>query len=290
MHTSPLRTWFFLALLVLVTACSSLKLAYNNGDTLLYWWLDNYVDFDDEQSDQVKKDINDLFRWHRKTQLQDYVHVLQRAQQQLRGNPTPADLRADYDDIRARTQALLLKAAPDIADLALSLKPEQLAQMEKKFAKNNDKFRRENMKGDREDQNEFRYKKSMEQFELWFGSFSREQKDIIRKASDARPLDNAIWLDERMRRQRNVLALARRLMQEKPPREQAVAQIQSLIRESFARLDNSERKAFYEANTTASIGLVHTVIGIATPEQKAHAQKRMQGWISDFNTLAAETK
>jgi hypothetical protein len=290
MHTSPLRTWFFLALLVLVTACSSLKLAYNNGDTLLYWWLDNYVDFDDEQSDQVKKDINDLFRWHRKTQLQDYVHVLQRAQQQLRGNPTPADLRADYDDIRARTQSLLLKAAPDIADLALSLKPDQLAQMEKKFAKNNDKFRRENMKGDREDQNEFRYKKSMEQFELWFGSFSREQKDIIRKASDARPLDNAIWLDERMRRQRNVLALARRLMQEKPPREQAVAQIQSLIRESFARLDNSERKAFYEANTTASIGLVHTVIGIATPEQKAHAQKRMQGWINDFNTLAAETK
>lgn len=290
MQTSSFRTWFLVALLALVAACSSLKLAYNNGDTLLYWWLDNYVDFDDEQSDQVKKDINDLFRWHRKTQLQDYVHVLQRAQQQLRGNPTPADLRADYDDIRARTQALLLKAAPDIADLALSLKPEQLAQMEKKFAKNNDKFRRENMKGDREDQNEFRYKKSMEQFELWFGSFSREQKDIIRKASDARPLDNAIWLDERMRRQRNVLTLARRIMQEKPSREQAVAQIQSLIRESFARLDNSERKAFYEANTNASIGLVHTVIGIATPEQKAHAQKRMQGWINDFNTLAAEVK
>ncbi|QBE63764.1 DUF6279 family lipoprotein [Pseudoduganella lutea] len=290
MQTSSFRTWFLVALLALVTACSSLKLAYNNGDTLLYWWLDNYVDFDDEQSGEVKKDIDKLFRWHRKTQLQDYVHVLQRAQQQLRGNPTPADLRADYDDIRARTQALLLKAAPDIADIALSLKPEQLTQMEKKFAKNNDKFRRENMKGDREDQNEFRYKKSMEQFDLWFGGFSREQKEIIRKASDARPLDNAIWLDERMRRQRNVLALARRIMQEKPSREQATAQIQALIRESFARLDNSERKAFYEANTNASIGLVHTVIGIATPEQKAHAHKRMQGWINDFNTLAAETK
>jgi len=31
------------------------------------------------------------------------------------------------------------------------------------------------------------------------------------------------------------------------------------------------------------------VVHIATPEQKAHAQKRMQGWISDFNTLAAES-
>lgn len=290
MQTSSFRTWFLVALLALLTACSSLKLAYNNGDTLLYWWLDNYVDFDDGQSSQVKKDIDELFRWHRKTQLQDYVQIMQRAQQQLRGNPTPADLRADYDDIRARTQSLLLKAAPDIADLALSLKPEQLVQMEKKFAKNNDKFRRENMKGDRDDQNAFRYKKSMEQFELWFGSFSRDQKDIIRKASDARPLDNAIWLEERQRRQRNVLALARRIIEEKPSREQAVAQIQGLIRESFARLDNSERKAFYEAHTSASIGLVHTVIGIATPEQKAHAQKRMQGWIGDFNTLAAQAQ
>ena len=28
----------------------------------------------------------------------------------------------------------------------------------------------------------------------------------------------------------------------------------------------------------------------ATPEQKAHAQKRMQGWIDDFNNLAAEVR
>jgi hypothetical protein len=282
--------WLAIAMLALVAACSSLKLAYNNGDTLLYWWLDNYVDFEGGQRDEAKKDIDNLFRWHRKTQLQDYVQLLQRAQKQLAANPTPADLRADYDDVRARTQALLLKAAPDIADLALSLKPEQLEQMDKKFTKNNEKFRRENMKGSRDDQNAYRYKKSMEQFELWFGSFSRDQKDVIRKASDARPLDNQIWLDERLRRQRNVLALARRIMQEKPPREQAIAQIQGLIRDSFTRLDNSERKPFFDSYTTGTLDLVHTVVRISTPEQKAHAQQRMQGWINDFNTLAAEVK
>src|SRR6185369_14197229 len=101
---------------------------------------------------------DDLFRWHRKTQLRDYVQVMQKAQQQLQGNVTQADLLADYQDIRARTMALLIKASSDIADLALSLKPEQLAQMEKKFAKNNAKFRKENMKGDAEEQNKFRYK------------------------------------------------------------------------------------------------------------------------------------
>jgi hypothetical protein len=284
------NTCIVVAFALLLAACSSLRLAYNNGDTLLYWWLDAYIDFDSEQKAEVKQDIDDLFRWHRKTQLQDYAQVLQHAQQQLKGNPTSADLLADYQDVRGRTQALLVKAAPDIADLALSLKPDQLEQMEKKFAKNNSKFRRENMRGDADEQNKFRYKKSMEQFELWFGSFSREQEATIRKASDARPLDNGLWLDERMRRQRNILNLARRIMQEKPSREVAVGWINDLIRQSFERMDQSERKAFFEAYTNSTVELVYTVIRISTAEQKAHAQKRMAGWVKDFNTLAAEAR
>jgi hypothetical protein len=35
---------------------------------------------------------------------------------------------------------------------------------------------------------------------------------------------------------------------------------------------------------------VLTVINIATPAQKAHAQRRMQGWIDDFRTLAADQR
>jgi len=284
------NTCIVVALALLLAACSSLRLAYNNGDTLLYWWLDAYVDFDAEQKQDVKQDIDNLFRWHRKTQLQDYVQVLQHAQQQLKGNPTQADLMADYQDVRRRTQTLLMKAAPDMADLALSLKPDQLEQMEQKFAKNNAKFKRENMKGDADDQNKFRYKKSMEQFELWFGNFSREQEQSIRRASDARPLDNALWLDERMRRQRNILNLTRRIMQEKPPREVAMGWIQELIQQSFERLDQGERKQFFDNYTQGTVELVHTVIRNATPQQKAHAVKRMQGWVKDFNALAAEAR
>jgi len=284
------NTCIVVALALLLAACSSLRLAYNNGDTLLYWWLDAYVDFDSEQKADVKQDIDELFRWHRKTQLQDYVQVMQHAQRQLSANVTPAELLADYQDVRRRTQSLLTRAAPDIADLALSLRPEQLEQMEKKFAKNNDKFRRENMRGDAEQQNRFRYKKSMEQFELWFGSFSREQEETIRRASDARPLDNGLWLDERMRRQRSILNLARRIMQEKPSREVATGWINELIKQSFERLDQGERKPFFDKYTSSTVELVHTVISISTQEQKQHAQKRMQGWINDFTALAAEVK
>lgn len=291
---APLHQRFTCALLVLmlvvVAGCSSLRLAYNNGDTVLYWWLNAYVDLDRDQKGWVREDIDKLFDWHRKTQLKDYVEILRKGQKQVQGNPTQADLMADYSEIKSRTQSLLLKAAPDLADLARSLKPEQVAQMEKKFKSNNDDYRKKFLTGDQEKRQQLRYKKSMEQFELWFGSFSSEQEALIRKASDARPLDNEIWLDERSRRQRNVLALVQKVQNEKLGKEATVALINTLIKDSFDRLEHSDRKVFFDAFENSTAQMILTVIKIATPTQKAHAVKRMQGWIDDFNSLAAQPK
>jgi hypothetical protein len=286
----PLSRLFLIALMAVLAACSSLRLAYNNGDTLLYWWLDGYVDLTSDQKGWVQKEIDKLFSWHRKTQLNDYVHILQTSQKQLAGNPTLGDLQTTYDDIKDRTQKLLVKAAPELADLARSLEPEQIDNLEKKFASNVEDFRKKNMKGDKEAQQKFRYKKSMEQFELWFGKFSSEQEAQIRKASDARPLDNELWLNERKRRQNAILTLVRKVQKEKLSKEATIPLITTLIKESFNRLENSENKQFFEASEQGSLQLILTVIKIATPEQKEHAQKRMQGWISDFRSLSAEAR
>ncbi|HEV7817268.1 MAG TPA: DUF6279 family lipoprotein [Janthinobacterium sp.] len=286
-----LSQFLILTLLIAIAGCSSIRLTYNHGDTLLYWWLNAYVDLDSEQKILVKQDIDELFQWHRNTQLRDYSQLLMKAQNQLQSNKvTQADLLADYGEVKSRTQSLLLKAVPELADLALSLKPEQINQMEKKFASNNDDFRKKNMRGDAAKQQKYRYEKSMDQFELWFGGFSDEQEDIIHKASDARPLDNSIWLDERMRRQNNILTLARKVQQEKPSKEAAMALIRTVIQEDFDRMNQPDRKAFFDAYTTSTAQLVLTVIKIATPRQKEHAMKRMQGWIDDLNGLAAEAK
>ena len=279
------------AVMVAVAACSSVRFAYNQGDTLLYWWVDAYLDLDSEQSGQVKADIGQLFSWHRKTQLKDYSQFLTNAQKQLaNANLTPADLKVDYKDIRTRTELLAYKALPDLADLALSIKPEQLAKMEEKFAKNNETFRKKFVRIDKEKQQKQRYKKSMEQFNLWFGDFSSEQEAILRKASDARPLNNELWLSERVLRQKRIMAVMREVQQKKMSKEATMAALQGLIKEIFGRQDGPEYKAFFDSYTDGSIALVHTAVKIATPAQKAHAQKRMQGWIDDFKVLSVDAR
>lgn len=285
-----IRVLCLVTLLVLAAGCSSVRFSYNNGDTLLYWWLNAYVDIDSDQSAWVKRDIDELFQWHRQTQLKDYVQLLQNGQRQLAGNMTQADLLAIYRDVRVRSEKLALKTVPDLAELARSLKPEQIQNLQEKFESNNEKYRKKFMRGDLEDRQRVRYKKAMEQFNLWFGDFSREQEAILRKASDARPLDNDTWLAERMRRQQMILALMRKVHDEKLSKEATQAAIQGLMRDIFTRMDSPERKAFYDAQVDGNTKMILTAIKIATPKQKAHAQKRMQGWIDDLNTLARESQ
>jgi hypothetical protein len=279
---------FFIALVALsAAACSTVHFTYNHGDTLLYWWLNAYVDLDSDQESFVKQDIDNFFKWHRQTQLRDYAGLLSKVQRQLAGNPTQEDLLSDYRDIKARTELMAFKALPDLADLARTIKPDQIAKMERKFTKNNEDFKRKYMSGDLEHQKKVRFQKSMDQFELWFGPYSREQEAILRKASDARPMDNEIWLQERKMRQQKIIALLRRVQQEKLNKEQTMAAIHDLLREFFDRFDAPDRKAFFDAYVDSTSKYILTAIRIATPDQKAHAQKRMQGWINDFNNLAA---
>jgi hypothetical protein len=281
------RLLFLVVLMASLTACSTIRFTYNHGDTLLYWWLNAYLDLDSDQSDWVKKDIDQLFQWHRATQLRDYAGLLTKMQRQLGdGNVTQDELLSDYRDIKARTELLAFKALPQLADLAMSIKPDQIAQMEQKFAKNNDKFRREFMSGSVDDQKKARFKKAMDQFELWFGSFSREQEAQLRRASDARPLDNDVFLQERMLRQKKIVALLRRVHDQRLNKEQTMSAVHDQLRDFFDRTEAPERKAFYDAYVDNTSKFILAAIKLTTPQQKQHAQQRMQGWIDDFNTLA----
>ncbi|MEH6433429.1 DUF6279 family lipoprotein [Massilia sp. DD77] len=276
-----------IALLALMAGCSTIRFTYNQGDTLLYWWLDAYVDFEGRQTDIAKRDIDNLFQWHRQTQLKDYAALLGTFQRQLAGNPTQADLAHAYRELRVRGERMALRAVPEMTTLAMSITPEQIGNIERKFNSKNEEYRRKFMSGDTEKRQKARFKKSMEQFELWFGNFTSDQEKAMRRASDARPLDNQVFLEERQYRQRRILALLRKVQQEKLNREQTAAQIQAMLREFFGRMESPERKVFYDTYIDQTTKYILTAIRMATPAQKAHAQQRMQGWIQDFQALAA---
>lgn len=282
---------FAVGLVLLLGACSMGRLGYNNADTITYWWLNGYVDFEPKQGNWAKQRVDAFFVWHRQTQLKTYIPILSNAQHLLDRNVTKADVMAEYDDIGHALDRAIERAAPDMADLAIAMNSDNLDALKKKFDTTNRKFRKDYLDGDREERQEHRYKLVMEWAEYWFGDFSSEQEAAIRKASDARPLNNEFWVKDRTARQQALIALVDRIHREKLSHDAATALVKTYIANNFLeRKDASpEMQAFFAASKDGLAQLSVTIINLTTPKQRAHAKEKMQDWIDDFNTLAVQS-
>ncbi|WP_228535304.1 DUF6279 family lipoprotein [Noviherbaspirillum malthae] len=282
-----LRYGIFLFACVLA-GCSALRLGYANGDTVTYWWLNSYIDINEEQKPWVRQDIERLFTWHRKTQLGDYAQYLEQVQQRLHHPVKPDDVMQDYAGIKKRSLVFIDKALPELTRLAMDLQPEQIAHLEKKFASNNEAYRKEYLKGNLEDRQLFRFKKVLKQAEYWFGNFTSEQEAQIRKASDARPLDNELWAEERRQRQQELLRILRKIQSDKPSKEAVSAMLRQYVERSFDNFTYAEHKDFFDGMRNGSANMVAVIANVATQEQREHARERLQKWIDDCRALAAK--
>lgn len=273
---------------LVLAGCSAIRLGYANGDTVTYWWMNSYVDFTDEQKPMVRSHIDKLLAWHRRTQLHDYAQFLGHMQQRVQSNQVKrVDVQADLDAIKKRAVLVFEKAVPELTELAMTIQPEQIAHLEKKFASNNEKYRKENLTGSVEDRQAERFKKVMKQAEYWYGDFSKEQKAQIRAASEARPLNNELWLAERVRRQQEMIRMLRKIHAEKPSREAVSAMVRDYIARSADNFTYAENKAFFEASRDGLAQVITVIMNIATPAQREHAVKRLQKWIDDSQALAS---
>lgn len=274
----------------LLAACSAVRLGYSHGETVAYWWLDGYVDFDSSQKPWVKQHINHLFAWHRQTQLGDYAQFLTHLQARLQHDVTPADISADADAIKKRMLTAIDKAMPELTDLALSLQPQQIARIEKKFAANNEKYRKEYLSDDLEKRQLARYKQVMTHAEYWFGDFSREQEEKIRAASDARPFDGDAVMAMRVRRQRELVSLLKRIQAEKPERAATTKMLREYVEASLAHFADAKAQAVSDAYTNGTIGLAAAVVNMATAKQKAFAMSRLKHWADDCREMATAAR
>jgi len=287
-HRALAQKLVIVGMTLVLLACGAARIGYNNGETVSYWWLNSYVDFEDDQKPWVKHHIDDLFAWHRKTQLQEYVRLISRMQRRDLATVTKADLLADYNDSKSRLMTITDRAAPELADLALALKPDQIKNIEEKLNKNNDKFRKEYLTGDVQKRQEFRFKKMMKQAEYWFGDFSKAQETRLRALSDARPLNNELMLADRVRRQNELVALLKKIHNEKPSKEATIQLIRNYVAATLNHFGNREQEAFFDASNDANAGLVAEMMHMATPEQKKHFINTLQDWVTDFNRLMAK--
>src|SRR6478609_7099095 len=227
--------------LVLATAgCSLIKLGYGQASSLAYRWIDRYVDFDNEQSLKVHHALDDALAWHRRTQLPDYVQLLARAEAEVGADATPERMCAWAGELRSRIELVLQQLAPTVADVARTLSPAQVANIEKRFAETNEDYRDDHVQRNLQRRHKAEVKREVERAEMLYGRLDASQRDLIADSVTTSPYDAEVAYAERRERQQDVLSLVRRLREANGGRDDAIAQVRAYV----SGIDRSPRESY----------------------------------------------
>ncbi len=275
-----------LAMLVigLLGACSAIKLAYNQAPDLAYWWLDGYVDFNDQQSPVVREQLTQLMAWHRQSELPKVAALLQKSQGLLANNVTPAQACELFNEVTVMVDAVIEKALPGVADLAPTITTQQLGAMQKKQQKINADFSKDYISASPAQRNAKRMKDAISRSERFYGKLEAAQIAVIERSIQTSTFDPAISLKERVQRQKDGVELMRTLASTKP----ATPVIQTSLRTYIARSLNSPDATYRNYAQTMvregceSFAAVHAS---TTPAQRANAVQTLKGYELDVRAL-----
>jgi hypothetical protein len=281
---SPSRLLALGLFALLFAACSTIKLGYNNADTLLLHSLDRYVSLTDEQEHMVRRRVESLMAWHRATQLADYAAFVQTARLRIDGSVTPVEVLDFNEGLMARLAALGERAAPDAAALALTLTPAQIDQVERKLVDDNIKARKQSAQ-EVAQAVDARSKKYAERFEFWLGKLNPQQMQLVRASLAGRPVDSLYWIEARERRTKDLVAMLRRIEAERPPEAVAANWFRAYFRE-LARPSNADQRARAEAFRRDNAQLIAQLVNSASPEQRVHLDRKLAGFATEFVQLA----
>jgi Family of unknown function (DUF6279) len=270
--------------LALLGACSAIKIAYNQAPDLAYWWLDGYVDFNEEQSPRVREQLTALMAWHRQSELPKVTALLQKSQGLLAANVTSAQACELFNEITVMVDAVIEKALPSVADLAPTITAQQLAAMQKKQQKTNAEFTKDYVSASPAQRNAKRLKDAIGRSERFYGKLEATQIAVIERTIQTSTFDASISLKERLQRQKDGVELMRTLASTKP----ATPVIQTSLRSYIARSMNSPDATYRSYAQTMvregcdSFAAVHAS---TTPAQRANAVQTLKGYELDVRAL-----
>ena len=274
-----------IGLLAGVSGCTAMRLAYGTGPDLAYWYVDRYVDFDESQSPKVRDALAQWFAWHRRTQVPDYATQLARARAEVLNDTTAVRACEWQAELGKRFHTAFDQAAPAIADVVLTIKPEQLRSIERRQAKSNADYRKEYLQADAGRRSAQTVERTVDRLETLYGRLDDAQLARVTELLARSPFDPELWLAERQQRQQEATQLIRKMVADGAGREQARAALQGYI----ARMQQSPRdsyRRYAQRLSEFNCGFAADLHNRTTLAQRRHAAQKLTAWESDLRAIA----
>jgi hypothetical protein len=288
--TPKCRAWLArLALLgtaLILAACSTVTVGYNNAGKLLGFQANRYLGLTPAQRDVLSVQWSRFEAWHRREVLPVYADTLQAWAGRLDESRafTVAEVLDKQAWLVAEAQRLGDRAAQELAPLLVTLTAHQRATLLARFEASNREYARDfldrvpvGLALDR------RFDRVGKRYEQWLGSLTQTQQARLREWLASTPEQPALWAAERQARQQALLSLLEKHAgQPVPAAQQALASyfdgLQRGWLPDFVAQRPQQRERWAQATADVLNGM--------TPAQRRHLQNRLRKWASDFDELS----
>jgi len=270
--------------LLAFSACG-VKTVYNNLDWVMAGMVEDYINLTDQQELDVEKRIAMFMKWHRKTQLQEYVNDLKAIKSYSNKGFDDESTEIIFANFMKRWDSLKTKVAPDMVDVLLGLDEKQVKELFVKLEEENLEIAEEVNSTTADEKMESSKEKLISNFSDWLGPLTDSQKEILRSWPPRfKPLDD----DRMLFRNKWQAALKEILTGSFSPEEKREKLTTLIIKPDNYQTEEHKAKLVYNSKQVKQLML--TFDQTVTAEQKVYLAERLDHFIVNFEELIAESE
>lgn len=271
------------SLIILLSGCSS-KLAYNNADWLVYWYLDDYVELNTDQEEVLDKHITQWMQWHRNHELTQYAAQLADLEADIKqDNMTPEVILAHMNRASGHWERVRDELSPELAAMARTLTDKQVVRFFAALEKDNKEAEEDINKFaelSKEEQMKQRIADIQDGLDDRIGKLTDEQKAIVKKYADQFSSTRKEWLAYR----RDIQNAARRLFATRATNPDFEADLIDVMKHP-ERYRSQDYQISRDANRALYANMASEVAKTLTTKQKSKLIEGIQDIISDLKDL-----
>jgi hypothetical protein len=264
-------------LVCLLGACSSTTFVYNRLDSILPWYLDDYVELDSSQDRQLDELLEPFLAWHRRQELPRYVALLEQVEADLDSPVSAAQVEGIYTGIEDAWLRLQDESLDWLLALGGSLSDEQVQEFLDVLQERQEEYEEEYLERSEREYREDSYESLLDSMQDYLGRLTDAQRDRLRAASLELRRSDSIWLQERA-------AWLQRLdilMQRQPGWQQRVREAIALRDETVSE----QYSATYEHNLEVIFSAIAAVLDSRSEQQDRRLRAELRDLREDLQSL-----
>ncbi len=273
-----------LLVFLLLQGCSSIKFGYQQLPTLSYWWLDNYLSFNDLQTPRVKESLDKLHRWHRQQELPHYVKLLNSTAQSSASSVQPQDICSLWTEAQARADRLVQETLRQTAPVIASMGPRQLSHLTRHFDLKNEEWEKQWLRGSTEDRLKRRLGSTNDRYSDFYGDLTAAQTALLRSQALQSEWTPEWGLQQRKRQQQDLLAALQKIQQLGLPEAPLALELWGVWQRWFQPPQASDAALSQRLRTQACQNLAD-FHNSASADQRQRAARSLRNYERDLQEL-----